>query len=101
MPIFEYMDITGVKFNEIAKHYDKAEKIAHKIWMDYKYVFIQSNGKAYCIPVEDYIDMTITFSGCRYVMVLTSTYSCIVKSAFFSVGFQKLKTMLETANYNH
>ena len=96
MPIFEYMDITKVKFNEIAKHYDKAEKITHKIWMDYKYVFIQSKGKAYCIPVEDYIDMTITFSRFRYVMVLTSTYNCVVKSAFFPAGFQKLKTMLET-----
>ncbi len=96
MPIFEYMDITKVKFNEIAKHYDKAEKITHRIWMDYKYVFIQSNGKAYCIPIEDYIDMTIIVSRFRYVMVLTSTYDCIVKSAFSPAGFQKLKTMLET-----
>ncbi len=96
MPIFEYMDITKVKFNEIAKHYDKAEKITHRIWMDYKYVFIQSKGKAYCIPVEDYIDMTITFSRFRYAMVLTSTYDCVVKSAFSPAGFQKLKTMLET-----
>lgn len=98
MPIFEYMDITGVKFNEIAKHYDKAEKITHRIWMDYKYVFIQSKGKAYCIPVEDYIDMTITLSGAFYVMVLTSTYNCVVKSAFSPAGFQKLKTMLEVMN---
>ena len=98
MPIFEYMDITGVKFNEIAKHYDKAEKITHRIWMDYKYVFIQSKGKAYCIPVEDYIDMTITLSGAFYVMVLTSTYNCVVKWAFSPAGFQKLKIMLETAN---
>ena len=98
MPIFEYMDITKVKFKELAKHYDMADKITHKIWMDYKYVFIQSNGKAYCIPVEDYIDMTITFSRFRYVMVLTSTYNCVVKSAFSPDGFQKLKNMLETFN---
>ena len=98
MPIFEYMDITKVKFNEIAKHYDVADKITHKIWMDYKYVFIQSNGKAYCIPVEDYIDMTITFSRIRFVMVLTSTYNCVIKSSFSPIGFQKLKTILETAN---
>lgn len=98
MPIFEYMDISKVKFKELAKHYDQADKIAHRIYMDYKYVFIQSNGKAYCIPVEDYVDMTITFSRFRYVMVLTSTYNCVVKSAFSPIGFQKLKTMLETYN---
>ncbi|MDE6434733.1 MAG: hypothetical protein K2L07_10965 [Lachnospiraceae bacterium] len=98
MPIFEYMDITKVKFNEIAKHYDMADNITHKIWMDYKYVFIQSNGKAYCIPVEDYIDMTITFSRTRFVMVLTSTYNCVIKSSFSPIGFRKLKTILETAN---
>lgn len=98
MPIFEYMDISKVKFKELAKHYDMADKVTHKIWMDYKYVFIQSNGKAYCIPVEDYIDMTITFSRCRFVMVLTSTYNCVVKSSFSPAGFQKLKTMLETFN---
>ncbi len=98
MPIFEYMDISKVKFKELAKHYDMADKITHKIWMDYKYVFIQSNGKAYCIPVEDYIDMTITFSRFRFVMVLTSTYDCVVKSSFSPAGFQKLKTMLETFN---
>lgn len=96
MPIFEYMDISKVKFKELAKHYDMADKVTHKIWMDYKYVFIQSNGKAYCIPVEDYIDMTITFSRFRFVMVLTSTYDCVVKSSFSPAGFQKLKTMLET-----
>lgn len=98
MPIFEYMDITKVKFKELAEHYDMADKITHRIRLDYKYVFIQSNGKAYCIPVKDYIDMTITFSRFRYVMVLTSTYNCVVKSAFSPVGFQKLRTMLETFN---
>lgn len=40
MPIFEYMDITKVKFKELAKHYDMADKITHKIWMDQMYVFI-------------------------------------------------------------
>lgn len=97
-PIFKYMDITKVKFNELAKHYDNADKITNGIWMDYKYVFIQSHGNAYCIPVEDYIDMTITFSRFRYVMVLSSTFDCVIKSAFSPAGFQKLKTILETVN---
>ncbi|MBO5057714.1 MAG: hypothetical protein J5988_05560 [Eubacterium sp.] len=94
-PIFEYMDITKVKFHELAKHYDNSNKIACQIWMDDKYIFIQASGKAYCIPVADNIDMTITFSRFHFVMILTSKYDCVTKSAFFPFGFQKLKKRLE------
>lgn len=99
-PIFEYMDITKVKFNELAKHYDNAEKIARNIWMDSKYVFALSNGKAYCIPVEDYEEMTITFSRFRFIMVLSAKYDCLIKSSLSPVGFRELKKRLENERLN-
>ncbi|MDE6434736.1 MAG: hypothetical protein K2L07_10980 [Lachnospiraceae bacterium] len=94
-PIFEYMDISKVKFNEIAKHYDSAEKIAYDIWVDRKYIYLLSNGKAYCIPMKEYEDIQISFSRFRFIMVLTSTYNCVVKSAFLPMKFNKAKRKIE------
>ena len=95
-PIFEYMDITKVKFNTLAKHYDKSEKITHRVWTDKEFVFVQSKGKAYCFSVEEYEDMTINFTRFRFVMVLSSTYDCIIQSSLTPSGFLKLKKFLES-----
>lgn len=97
-PIFEYMDITKVKFNTLAKHYANSERITHRIWTDKEFVFVQSKGKAYCFPVEDYEDMTINLSRFRFTMVLTSKYNCIIQSSFFPFGFLKLKKLLKNNN---
>ncbi len=94
-PIFEYMDITKVKFNTLAKHYDDSEKITHRIWIDKEFVFVQSKGKAYCFSVDEYEDMTINFTRLRFVMVLSSTYDCIIQSSLTPLGFLKLKKCLE------
>lgn len=94
-PIFEYMDISKVKFNEIAKHYENAEKIAYGIWVDSKFIYLLSNGKAYCIPTKEYSNIKISFSRFRFVMILTSTYNCVVKSAFFPMKFYKAKRKIE------
>lgn len=96
--IFKYMEITQTKFSELAEHYDTANIITRKIRVDYKYVFIQAKGKTYCIPIDNYIDMSITLSGFYYIMVLTSTYDSVMKSSFSPVGFEMLKSILESAN---
>ena len=46
-------------------------------------------------PIFEYMDMTINFSRFHFVMVLTSTYDCVIKSALVPFGFQKLKKILD------
>ena len=64
--LFEYIDLHKVKFNEIAKHYEKAEKIAYGIWIDEKFIFMLSKGQVYCISTKEYEDMKIHFSRWRF-----------------------------------
>ena len=94
-PLFECMDLHKVKFDEIAKHYENAEKITYGIWIEETYIFLLSKGQVDCIPMKEYKDMIIYFSKWRFVMILKGKYDCVAQSAILPFKFYKAKKKIE------